>query len=233
MYVFVFLCGVHLGADTFFLGYLWCKKRLIDNYLLVYMSDYLCQSTLTKLNIFDIILPKTRKGENMRKRLFITISVLAVVIGLMVWDVYENKELKKHEAIAKAEFEKIYTVADIFEDANLNEKPTSLNILIIESEPLNPERVNVTNEKQQKQIMDAINNLQVQKTLGATPYEDMDYSINIESNKGYGLHVSEKKKQIAFLDLDNDSTKTENKFLYEYKILKGANEFFNALKDIQ
>lgn len=51
--------------------------------------------------------------------------------------------------------------------------------------------------------------------------------------KSYGLHVSEKKKQIAFLDLDNDSTKTENKFLYEYKILKGANEFFNALKDIQ
>ncbi|WP_431812121.1 hypothetical protein [Lysinibacillus sp. FW12] len=169
----------------------------------------------------------------MRKRLFITISVLAVVIGLMVWDVYENKELKKHEAIAKAEFEKIYTVADIFDDANLNEKPTSLNIRIIESEPLNPDRVNVTDEKQQKQIMDAINNLQVQKTLDATPYKDIDYAIDIESNKGYGLHVSEKKKQIAFLDLDNDSTKTENKFLYEYKILKGANEFFNALKDIQ
>ncbi len=31
----------------------------------------------------------------MRKRIFITISVLAVVIGLMGWDVYENKELKK------------------------------------------------------------------------------------------------------------------------------------------
>lgn len=42
----------------------------------------------------------------MRKRLFITISVLAVVIGLMVWDVYENKVLKKQEAIAKAQFKK-------------------------------------------------------------------------------------------------------------------------------
>ncbi|WP_445477482.1 hypothetical protein ACULLL_13235 [Lysinibacillus irui] len=169
----------------------------------------------------------------MRKRLFITISVLAVVIGLMVWDDYENNELKKQETIAKAEFEKIYTVANIFEDANLNEKPTSLNIRIIESEPLNPDRVNVTDEKQQKQIMDAINNLQVQKTLGATPYEDIDYAINIESTKGYGLHVSEKKKQIAFLDLDNDSTKTEDKFLYEYTILKGDDEFFDDLKDIQ
>lgn len=197
------------------------------------MSDYLCHSILTKLNIFDIILSQDRKGENMRKRLFITISVLAVVIGLMVWDVYENKELKKQEAIAKAEFEKIYTVADIFEDANLNEKPTSLNIRIIESEPLNPDRINVTVEKQQKQIMDAINNLQVQKTLGATPYEDIDYAIDIESTKGYGLHVSEKKKQIAFLDLDNDSTKTEDKFLYEYTILNGDDEFFDALKDIQ
>lgn len=60
----------------------------------------------------------------MRKRLFITISVLAVVIGLMVWDVYENKVLKKQEAIAKAQFEKIYTVTDIFEGANFHEKPT-------------------------------------------------------------------------------------------------------------
>ncbi|MEA0566029.1 MULTISPECIES: hypothetical protein [Lysinibacillus] len=169
----------------------------------------------------------------MRKRVFITISVLAVVIGLMGWDVYENKELKKQEAIAKAEFEKVYTVADIFDDANLNEKPTSLNIRIIESEPLNPDRVNVTDEKQQKQIMDAINNLQVQKTLDATPYKDIDYAIDIESNKGYGLHVSEKKKQIAFLDLDNDSTKVEDKFLYEYTILSGDDEFFDALKGIQ
>lgn len=234
MYVFVFLCGVHLGYRYFFSRVLGVQKNgIIDNHLLVYRSDYLCHSTLTKLNIFDIILSQDRKGENMRKRLFITISVLAVVIGLMVWDDYENNELKKQETIAKAEFEKIYTVADIFEDANLKEKPTSLNIRIIESEPLNPDRVNVTDEKQQKQIMDAINKLQVQKTLGATPYEDIDYAINIESTKGYGLHVSEKKKQIAFLDLDNDSTKTEDKLLYEYTILKGDDEFFDALKDIQ
>ncbi|WP_255250314.1 hypothetical protein [Lysinibacillus fusiformis] len=82
--------------------------------------------------------------------------------------------------------------------------------------------------------MDAINNLQIQKTLGATAYEDIDYAIDIESNKGYGLHVSEKKKQVAFLvDLDNDSTKVEEKFLYEYTILKGDDEFFEALKGIQ
>lgn len=81
--------------------------------------------------------------------------------------------------------------------------------------------------------MDAINNLQVQKTPGATPYEDIDYAIDIESTKGYGLHVSEKKKQIAFLDLDNDSTKTEDKFLYEYTIVNGDDEFFDALKNIQ
>ncbi|WP_016992458.1 hypothetical protein [Lysinibacillus boronitolerans] len=47
------------------------------------------------------------------------------------------------------------------------------------------------------------------------------------------MHVSEKKKQIAFLDLDNDSTKTEDKFLYEYTILNGDDEFFDALKGIQ
>ncbi|WP_255250315.1 hypothetical protein [Lysinibacillus fusiformis] len=43
----------------------------------------------------------------MRKRIFITISVLTVAIGLMTWDVYENNESKKQEAIAKAEFEKV------------------------------------------------------------------------------------------------------------------------------
>lgn len=166
----------------------------------------------------------------MRKRILITISVLTVAIGLMTWDVYENKESKKQEAIAKAEFEKVYTVADIFDDANFNEKPNSLNIRIIESEPLNPNKVNVTDEEQQQRIIDAINNLQVQKTFGATPYEDVDYAINIKSNKEYGFHVSEKKKQIAFLDY---STKTEEKLLYEYTILKGDDEFFDALKDIK
>ncbi len=198
------------------------------------MSDYLCHSILTKLNIFDIILSQDRKGENMRKRLFITISVLAVVIGLMVWDVYENKELKKQEAIAKAEFEKIYTVADIFEDANLNEKPTSLNISVIESTPLESHpRINVEDEEQQKAIMDAINKLQVQKTTDFTPFEDVDYIINIKLNKEYGFNVFEKNKEIIFIDLDNDSTKVDDKLLYHYRIVNGDDEFFDTLKDIQ
>ena len=69
--------------------------------------------------------------------------------------------------------------------------------------------------------MNAINNLQVQKTKDLTPFEDVDYVINIKLNKEYGLHVFEKKKQIAFVDLDNDSTKADDKFLYHYTILKG------------
>ena len=81
--------------------------------------------------------------------------------------------------------------------------------------------------------MNAINNLQVQKTKDLTPFEDVDYVINIKLNKEYGLPVFEKKKQIAIVDLDNDSTKADEKFLYYYTILKGDDEFFDALKDIQ
>ena len=88
----------------------------------------------------------------------------------MVWDVYENKELKIQEAIAKAEFEKVRTVSDIFDTADLNEKLTSLDILLIESEQLThvmktgesilPPKINVTDEKR---IMDTLKNLQVKK----------------------------------------------------------------------
>lgn len=173
----------------------------------------------------------------MKKRTMLKIvGVFVIVISLMVWDVYENKELKKQEAIAKAEFEKVHTVSDIFDTANSNEKLTSLEILLIDSEQLIqvmktgksilPPKINVTDEKQQKRIMDAINNLQVQKTRDFFGTLETDYTIIIKSNEEYSLNVSEEKKQIEFLGSNDE-------FLYQYKILKGDDEFFDALNDIQ
>lgn len=151
----------------------------------------------------------------------------------MVWDVYENKELKIQEAIAKAEFEKVRTVSDIFDTADLNEKLTSLDILLIESEQLThvmktgesilPPKINVTDEKR---IMDTLKNLQVQKTHDFLGILETDYTIIIKSNEEYVLNVSEDKKQIEFVGSNDE-------FLYQYKILKGDDEFFEALKDIQ
>lgn len=177
----------------------------------------------------------------MKKRTMLTIvGVFTIIIGLMIWDVYENKELKKQEAIAKAEFEKVHTVSDIFDTAYSNEKLTSLEILLIESEQLIdvmktkesilPPKINITDEKQQKRIMDAINNLQVQKTRDFFGTLETDYTIFI--NKEYVLNVSEDKKQIEFVGLVDDS-KGNDEFLYQYKILKGNDEFFDALNEIQ
>lgn len=179
----------------------------------------------------------------MKKRTMLKIvGVFAIIISFMVWDVYENKELKKQEAIAKAEFEKIQTVSDILDNANINEKLTSLDILLIDSEQLIhvmktgesilPPKINVTDEKQQKRIMDAINNLQVQKTHDFFGTLETDYTILINSNEEYGLNVSEEKKQIEFVGSVDDS-KRNDEFLYQYKILKGDDEFFDALNDIQ
>lgn len=175
-----------------------------------------------------------------RKRIFITISIIAVVIALMGWDVYEKKELKKQEAIAKAEFEKVYTVSEIFDTADLNEKLNSLEILLIDSEQLIqemktgesilPPKINVTDEKQQKRIIDAINNLQVQKTRDFFGPLETDYTIIINSNEEYVLNIFEEKKQIEFLV---DDSIRNDEFHYQYKILKGDDEFFDALDDIQ
>lgn len=171
-----------------------------------------------------------------RKRIFITISVIVVVIALMGWDVYENKELQKQEAIAKVEFEKVHTISDIFDTDNSNEKLTSLEILLIDSEQLIhvmetkesilPTKINVTDETQQKRIIDAINNLQVQKTRDFFGTLETDYTIIVKSNEDYSLNVSEEKKQIEFLGLNDE-------FFYPFKILKGDDEFFDALNEIQ
>lgn len=176
----------------------------------------------------------------MKKRTMLKIvGVFTIIISLMVWDVYENKELKKQEAIAKAEFEKVHTISDIFDTADSNEKLTSLEILLIESEQLIhvmkteesilPPKINVTDEKQKKRIMDAINNLQVQKTRDFFGTLETDYTIII--NKEYVLNVSEEKKQIEFVGSVDDS-KRNDEFLYQYKVLKGDDEFFDALNDI-
>ncbi|KOS66308.1 hypothetical protein AEA09_18925 [Lysinibacillus contaminans] len=169
----------------------------------------------------------------MKKRTMLKIvGVFAIIISFMVWDVYENKELKKQEAIAKAEFEKVHTVSDIFDIADSNEKLTSLEILLIASEQLIhvmktkesilPPKINVTDEKQQKRIIDAINNLQVQKTRDFFGTLETDYTIIINSNEEYILNVSEEKKQIEFVGSNDE-------FFYQYKILKGDDEFFDAL----
>ena len=55
---------------------------------------------------------------------------------------------------------------------------------------------------------------------------ETDYTIIIKSNEEYVLNVSEDKKQIEFVGSNDE-------FLYQYKILKGDDEFFEALKDIQ
>lgn len=144
--------------------------------------------------------------------------------------------IEKQEAIAKAEFEKVYTVSEIFDTADLNEKLNSLEILLIDSEQLIQEmktgesilspKINVTDEKQQKRIIDAINNLQVQKTRDFFGPLETDYTIIINSNEEYVLNIFEEKKQIVFLGLNDE-------FLYPYKILKGDDEFFDALNEIQ
>ncbi|MFJ5565703.1 hypothetical protein [Lysinibacillus xylanilyticus] len=167
-----------------------------------------------------------------RKRNIIITVVLIASIALMGLDVHENK---KQEAFAKAEsdrFNKIYTVSDILKDADFNEKLT-LNISSIVSTLDEPyPRLNVENEEQQKQIIDAINNLQLKRTKDATPFVDVDYIINIKLNKEYALNVFEKKKQIRFLDLSNESTEVEDEYLDYYTILNG-DEFFDILKGIQ
>lgn len=167
----------------------------------------------------------------MRKRIFITISILAVAIGLMAWDMYENKEFKKQEAIAKAESEKIYTVADILKDADFNQTPT-LNIGTVVTTFQEPFPIIIENEEQQKQIMDAIKNLQLKQTKEVTALENTDYLIDLTLNKKYTLYVFEKENQIRLSDNDI-STDSAKEYLYYYTILNGGDEFFDALKSIQ
>lgn len=168
----------------------------------------------------------------MKKRtILIAVCTITLIVGFMIWDIYENKQKQEQEALAKAEFEKVYTASDIFGEEG---KLTSLNIEVIESTPLNSNpKINVQDEKQQKRMMNAINNLQVQKTLNRMPFQDVDYVITIQLDKEYVMNVFEKEKQIAFLDINNNSGKVDEGFHYQYKILKGSDEFFDTLKNIQ
>lgn len=179
----------------------------------------------------------------MLKRTLLAIGTIAIIISFMAWDIHENKESKKQEAMAKAEFEKVYTVADIIGDAYFNEKPTALDVRVINSEQLlrimetgqseELAEINVTDEIKQKRIMDAIKNLHVQKTRDVTSIIDTDYAIDIKSIEEYTLQVSEQKKQIRLIAFDDHATNEDDAFLYEHTILKGADEFFDALNDIQ
>lgn len=165
----------------------------------------------------------------MRKRNIFIAVVLVACVCLMGLDVYENK---KHEAIAKAESERIYTVSDILKDADFNEKPT-VDIRAILSKPLEQHPViNIENEEQQKRIISAINNLQLKQRKDDVPLSlnEVDYFINIELNKEYALHIYEKQKQIHFINL-SDAPKVDDEYLYSYTILNG-DEFFDTIKDI-
>ncbi len=167
----------------------------------------------------------------MRKRkIFITVAVLITTIFLMGLDVYENKEREAIAKAEKAESERIHTISDILKDADFNKKPT-LSIRTVITTLLEPvHTTNVENEKQQKRIMSAINNLQLKQSKDVNFLKDVDYFISMELNKEYAIHVYEKKKQIDFINL-SDAPKVDDKYLPSYTILNG-DEFFDALKDI-
>ncbi|WP_155593832.1 hypothetical protein [Lysinibacillus cavernae] len=145
----------------------------------------------------------------MRKRIFITISVLAVVIGLMAWDVYENN---KQEALAIAKAQKIHTVSDILKNPDFNVQITTLDI----------NNVAVENEVQQKRIIHALANLKLQESKNFYPWEQAT-RVDIKADKEYSMYVFEKEKNIFFMTGEHSIS---------YDIVNGEN-LFEALKDNQ
>jgi hypothetical protein len=132
----------------------------------------------------------------MRKRtIFIVIGVVLICIALMGLDVYENK---KREAALKAEAEKIYTVSDIFKDADFSTEKIKLGIGIINGNIEDYETIFIEDEEQRKQIVHNLHNLQLQKSNSIYMLSDADYWVKIKSHKDYYIYIFKDEKEICF-----------------------------------
>lgn len=152
----------------------------------------------------------------MRKRtILIVIFVVLVSIALMGLDIYENKT---REAALKAEAEKVYTVSDIFKDADFSTEKVKLGIGIINGNIEDYETVFIEDEEQLKQIAHLVQNLHLQISNNIYMLSDADYWVKIKSNKDYYIYIFKDEKEICF--------SSDTRY---FKILN-SDEFFNTLE---
>lgn len=151
----------------------------------------------------------------MRKRIFMTMSVLVVAISLMAWDVYENNQ---REALAKAEAEKIYSLSDITKDVDFSVEKEGIRIDMFDGNIEDFETTIVKDEELQKQINNEMKNLQFQKSDNVYMASEADYRVELTANERFSLLVHKQENEIYF-------PQGEAQF---YRVIN-SDKFFDAL----
>lgn len=142
----------------------------------------------------------------MKKRILLILAFfITILIGLTGWKIYDNNEAeteieKEPEIVTTSKPQKIYTVADIFKDADFSAEETTLSIQLTPGES---DKIFIENKEQRNQIINELVNLKLQLSPNLYPFTEASLIKVTLMDKRYSMFLYEKENNIFFINAEN------------------------------